>query len=216
MKENILVEAIQDKLDNLDDTLKALIEQLLVDYEKKTLRIEKVIEQSDRQQFELIKLNEKLEIASQTDKLTSLFSRLKCEEMLIDFIHTQSAFSMMIIDVDNFKSMNEKFDILIANKFLVQLSKLIQKVVRSQSALGRWSGDSFIVFNKDLSSDAMIELAEEVCDSVENYFFDTIGKATVSIGVSSIHKNTSLIDAVKSFETALKRAKQSGKNQVSI
>ncbi len=223
MKQNSLIESIKARINSLDDELKALVVKLILDYEKKSLRIDKVIEQSDKQQFELLKLNEKLEESyktlervSQTDKLTSLFNRLKCEEILIDLIHHQSSFSLMIIDVDNFKSMNEKFDILTANKFLVQLSKLIQKNIQPNSVLGRWSGDSFIVLNEKLASDAMIEIAEEICDRVENYFFDSVGKATVSIGVCSVQKNKSLMDVVQSFDMALRRAKMNGKNQVSI
>ena len=215
-KTNNLIESINNKLTNTDTELRNLIEELLLDYEKKNLRMDKIIELSDKQQFELVKLNEKLKTISETDKLTSLFSRLKCEEILIDFINTQNNFSIMLIDVDNFKNINEKFDILIANRFLIQLSEIIKKNINQRSILGRWSGNTFIVFDEKSTYDGMIETAEEVCDKVENYFFDNIGKATVSIGVSAIQNKTNLIDAVKSFEGALKRAKLSGKNRVSI
>jgi diguanylate cyclase (GGDEF)-like protein len=217
MKESLtLTESIKNRLNDVDLELKTLIEQLLLDYEKKSSRIDKIIEQSDKQQFELVKLNEKLKIASETDHLTSLLSRLKCEEILINFINNQNSFSVMLINIDDFKSINEKFDILVANQFLIQLSKVIKKNINQKSSLGRWTGNTFIVLDKNLTSDEMIEIAEEVCDGVENYFFDKIGKATVSIGVSTIASHSNLIDAVKSFEGALKRAKLGGKNQVSI
>ena len=211
-----LIEQINTKLVNVDGELKDLIEQLIAGYEKKSSRIDKIMAQSDKQQFELVKLNEKLKITSETDKLTSLYNRLKCEEILIDFTENQNNFSIMIIDVDNFKSINEKFDITIANQFLLQLSKIIKRSINSEYALGRWSGDTFILLNKDISTDKMIETAEEICDNVENYFFDDIGKATVSIGVVTIENKSSLTNVVKSFENALKKAKLAGKNQVSI
>ena len=207
---------LEAKIDNLDGDLQSLINKLIKTNEKSAHRLDKIIKQSDAQQLSLIKLNNELKIVSETDKLTSLFNRLKCEEILTSLVTQHKSFKIMIIDVDNFKHLNEKFDILIANKVLVQLSKIIKKSLKQKSILGRWSGDTFMIIDENSTLDEIIDTAEEICDNVEDYFFDDVGQVTVSIGVASIPNKTNLSSIVKAFESALNKAKSNGKNQVSV
>ena len=221
--DSTIINSINEKIENVDVKLKDLIKQLVKDYNKKSLRIDKIIHQSDKQQHDLIKLNEKLDdsykklkIASETDKLTSLKNRLKCEELLTEYIEKHIGFSIMIVDIDNFKVINEKFDLLIANQVLVAMSKILNRTIDNKSIIGRWSGDSFMIIDKTSILDEVIDKAQEVCENVENSFFDDVGKITVSVGVSSSNGISTLKDIVTSFDNALKKAKNNGKNQVSI
>lgn len=219
-----ILQSINDKLGTIEDVeFKAQIEKLMKDYIKKTSRMEKIMSISDKQQMELLKLNEKVEesykklkIASETDSLTSINNRVRCEKVLKENIDANISYSVMIIDTDNFKIINQKHDLIVGNQVLVEMSKLLRRLVGSKSLLGRWSGDTFLVIDSSLSLDDMIEKAQDICDSVEEHFFNDVGKITVSIGVASTQHSKSFELLVSTFEHALIKAKNNGKNQVSI
>ena len=211
-----ITDNIQIKIDNSDEELKVFIQTLLKANNKNESRLELIMKQSDRQQLKLVKLNEDMKVLSETDKLTSLFNRLKSEEILISLIEEKKPFSLLLVDLDNFNLINEKFTLSIADAVLIQISKILRQFKKSTSAIGRWAGDSFLFIDPTLTLDEMLETAEEINEKIESLFFDDIGKVTVSIGVSHSSGNSSLQDIVNKMNRALKKAKDSGKNQVSL
>ena len=212
---NDITEEFQVKIDRLDEDMQSFVKKLIRTSQKSESRLEKIMKQSDSQQLQLMKLTEEMQIISQTDKLTSMFNRLKCESQLNDLADKKAAYSIMILDIDNFKNINEKFNTLIADQVLVQMSKILKRFANN-NFLGRWSGDTFMLINETSTLDEMIEDAEKICDSVENYFFDDVGQVTVSIGVSSVQNHFTMQDVINSFNKSLKKAKVNGKNQVSV
>lgn len=209
-------QSLQTKIDSSDDDLKEFVQTLLKQNKKNERLLERVMKLSDSQQLSLMKLNEKMKILSETDKLTSLYNRSKLEDIFIDLLEKNSPFSIMFLDIDNFSTVNEKFNIHIADKVLVQASKIIKQFSRKTTFLGRWSADSFIYIDQTLSLDEMIEIAEEICEKIEHFFFDDVGQVTLSIGISRTKKDSNMQDIVNSMNTTLKKAKNNGKNQVSL
>lgn len=218
-----IINQVLKRVESFDEESKKLIKSLIDDYTKQNTRLNKILSQSDKQQLELVKLNEQLEesykklkITSETDKLTSLSNRLKIEEILSEYMDTNTAFCALMIDIDDFKFINDKFDLLVSNQILIEFSNLLQRMTSDDTFIGRWAGDTFIVIDTSSTLDDMIDKAEEIVEKVEDHFFTTIGKLTVSIGAASSHNNTTLKEMVVSLENALRRAKKHGKNQVSL
>ena len=207
-----ITENIQKKLDALDNDLKEFVKIVLKTNEK---RLNRIMNQSDNQQLQLMQLNESLKTISETDALTSLPNRLKCESTINDLIEKRTPFSILAIDIDNFKTLNEKFNIAIANQVLVQISKQFKRLTKSSNFLGRWAGDTFVIIEENTSLDQMIENSEEICNKIEDFFFDDVGQVTVSIGVSSRSANSDLNTLINTLTKALNKAKDNGKNQVS-
>ena len=218
-----IITYITDNLNNVDEDLKVNIQKLIKDYSKNLSRMEKIITQSDNQQLELVHMNEKIEaaykklkIASSTDKLTSLFTRSKCEETINYYQEVGIDFNIMIIDIDNFKHINEKYNALIGNQVLQEFSNILKRIVSKTSIISRWSGDTFLVIDSDLTLDETIDKAQNICEKIEDTFFNDIGELTVSIGIASSQKSNTLSGIITAFDKALKNAKDSGRNQVSI
>ncbi|MFT5659585.1 MAG: diguanylate cyclase (GGDEF)-like protein [Sulfurimonas sp.] len=211
-----ITENIQKKLDALDNDVKEFVKILLKTNEKNEKRLNHIMSQSDNQQLQLMQLNENLKTISETDALTSLPNRLKCESTVNNLIEKRTPFSILAIDIDNFKTLNEKFNIAIANQVLVQISKQFKRLTKSGDFLGRWAGDTFIIIiEENTSLDEMIEKSEEICNKIEEFFFDDVGQVTVSIGVSSRSANSDLNTLINTLSKALNKAKDNGKNQVS-
>lgn len=211
-----IADEVQEKIDNLDEDIKEFINKLIEENAKNESRLERILKQSDAQQLQLAKLNEKVEAVAITDALTSSFNRLKSEEILQELLNEQKIFSIMIVDVDNFRKIGEKHSAAVADQVLVQLAKIVKRFINNNSFFARWSRDSFIVIDEKLSLDDMVERAEEICDAVEEFFFTKVGRVTASIGVSSSNAGSTMQNTVQQLLQTLKRAKVNGKNQVSI
>lgn len=218
-----ITDLVKEKMDSCEPEMQILLEKLIKNYEKKSHRIEKIIKQSDTQQFELLKLNNKLEasyeelkIASETDPLTKLLNRYKCESVLEEYVKNEIQFSAIFISIDNYHEITEKFDIHISNQIIVQIGKIIQRVMPSHCDIGKWSEDIFLTVHKGILLDDMFDNALNLGEVIEEYFFDNVGKVTVSIGVAQSPYKTTLKSIIKSLHNALKKANKQGTNQVSI
>lgn len=207
---------IENKINTLDADMQEYIQKLKKTNEKNENRLNKIMKQSDTQQLKLIELNEKMKTISETDKLTSIYNRSKCEETIKDLLSANTNFSMMLVDIDNFKILNAKFDIFIADKVLIQVSKNLKTFSNNSTFLGRWAGPTFMLIDTNTNLDEEIEVAEEICDKIASYFFDDVGRVTVSIGVSNILGSSDINSAIKTVANSLKKAKSTGENQVCV
>jgi diguanylate cyclase (GGDEF)-like protein len=222
MKEELL-KTVRERIGECSGEFGELLEKLLKDYEKQYSRMKKVIKQSDAQQRDLVNLNEELQrsyekvnIIANSDRLTGVLNRYRCEQLLQELIDDQHNVSAMLIDIDNFHDITERLDLHIANNVIIQLSKLIKRIALPKSQLGRWSDHIFILFSEAYPTDDFVENGVELCDAADEHFFDDVEKVTVSIGIAATQPGSSLKNLVLSLEHALKRAIDGGKNQISV
>lgn len=164
--------------------------------------------------------NKQLEIISITDKLTQTYNRVKLDEILAHqealFKRYQQLFSIIIIDIDFFKRVNDQFGHQAGDKVLVEFSDILKNNIRSTDILGRWGGEEFMLISpKTNSNDAMV-LAEKLRKKIQEYSFSSIGALTASFGVSDRGnvKETTLIEFVSQADQALYMAKDGGRNRV--
>lgn len=168
----------------------------------------------------LKKYNSQLEILSITDKLTQIYNRLKLDEILDQqealYKRYQHVFSVMIIDIDFFKQVNDQFGHQIGDEVLIEFSRILKENIRTTDILGRWGGEEFMLISPKTNLNDVSVLAEKLRELIQNYSFSTIGMLTASFGLSerSDTKNASLIDLVSQADKSLYLAKDQGRNRV--
>ena len=166
-------------------------------------------------------LNKKLAIASITDGLTSLYNRAEIEGRIrSEMEHTQGdasgGLSLIMIDIDNFKRINDVYGHKEGDRVIIALSDVLRKVTSDipSSYTGRWGGEEFMVLLPSSEINEAIELAEKLRMEFEAIFHEAAGHQTVSIGVTHV-RNSEDADALYSrVDKALYMAKANGKNQV--
>jgi polar amino acid transport system substrate-binding protein len=169
--------------------------------------------------YVLRKYNEKLELLSSTDKLTGIANRAKLDEILEQqeqlFQRYEQKFSVMILDIDFFKAVNDGFGHQTGDRVLVEFTSLIQKNIRTTDILGRWGGEEFMIISPKTQLKNTIVLAEKLRGLVENHGFDRIGSLTASFGVAEYNKTVNSIEElIGQADNALYQAKKEGRNRV--
>lgn len=166
----------------------------------------------------VIKQNKMLGMLSQTDPLTGLFNRRVFMERAIALIQEYNRyhhpFTLLLIDVDHFKTINDTYGHNDGDKVLRQMAELIQAQTRDTDVCVRWGGEEFMVIATNTGREEAIALANNLQQSVASHGFDIATKVTISIGVASVMRDDTIESLVKAADTALYRAKEEGRNRV--
>lgn len=167
---------------------------------------------------ELKAINEELERISITDKLNGLFNRYKMDEEMRKAFYLwkryQRPFSLIMIDIDWFKKVNDTYGHQIGDKVLQELGALLKKSLRASDIVSRWGGEEFLVLSLESDEKGAITLAEKIRSEIENYSFAENIKITVSIGVCSAKNHETIDELLVSVDEKMYIAKQSGRNRV--
>lgn len=167
----------------------------------------------------LAKSNKALELLSTTDKLTQVYNRLKLDELIHQELTRSnrygSQFSVILLDVDHFKRVNDAFGHLVGDEILVAIvSVLKNNLARESDYLGRWGGEEFLIILPENELDQAIKLAVKLCNAiVQSYFVKEI-QPTCSFGVTSYQVGDTEDTLLSRVDEALFRAKALGRNRV--
>lgn len=168
------------------------------------------------------KLNQKLESIATIDGLTSVLNRRGLEDASVKMQdickRINLSMAILMIDIDHFKKVNDKYGHLTGDDVLRHLSKEIATVLRSSDVLGRYGGEEFCVFLPNTTESDAVGLAERIRAGVEASPFkngsDAI-KTTVSIGVAdSVSAGYDFKGLVATADSAMYGAKNGGRNRV--
>ncbi len=169
--------------------------------------------------FTLKRYNLKLLELSITDKLTGLYNRQKTDEKLGEEQRKVDRYpdyicSIMIIDVDLFKSVNDRYGHQAGDTVLRLLAHVFKTTLRETDVIGRWGGEEFIAILPHTSIEQTAIVAENLRRTVEASHFDLDQPITISIGIGELKKSLSIHEAIAYIDEALYEAKKSGRNQV--
>lgn len=157
------------------------------------------------------------------DPLTGVGNRIGMQQTLqrdIDTAHRhKQALSVLMIDIDYFKRINDSYGHSVGDLVLVQVAQHIQKQLRSTDALFRYGGEEFLaVLPHTDEQDAML-VAQRLCESIEGLLIKhaehTI-QVTASIGCAALTTQERLQRLLQRSDIALYAAKHSGRNQVQL
>ncbi|XPV67971.1 MAG: diguanylate cyclase [Halarcobacter sp.] len=159
-----------------------------------------------------------IEKISQMDKLTQVYNRIKIDKSLDEemkrFKRNKFIFSILLIDVDHFKLVNDTYGHQVGDKVLIEVSNILKKSCRNIDIVGRWGGEEFLIICQNTHIEGAMQLAQKIKDKIENFEFDTIKHLTVSIGLSQVNETDSIETFIKRVDNNLYSAKKHGRNKI--
>jgi diguanylate cyclase (GGDEF)-like protein len=155
-----------------------------------------------------------MEHAANNDGLLGIGNRRLLQSELNARVAKNTPFSLLLIDIDFFKAINDIHGHLVGDDTLREICQCMSDNLRPQDTIGRWGGEEFLVIANGAKFDTAVNLAERLRSAVESYAFSTVGRVTISIGVAQFHENTSVSQTFAEADKALYKAKGSGRNQV--
>lgn len=164
-----------------------------------------------------------LEYYSTHDPLTGLHNRRYFNEMIGYEIHRSERhghkFCLLMIDLDNFKDVNDSYGHLDGDRVLNQLGKIVTGTVRKGDIVCRFGGDEFVVLLSETSLSGGCTLAETVREAIQTWPFGTTDRGsfhvTVSVGIVAYPQDGNQIeDLLAGLDLVLYRAKERGRNTV--
>ncbi|MBC8078633.1 MAG: GGDEF domain-containing protein [Chloroflexales bacterium] len=161
-----------------------------------------------------------LRIAASIDYLTGVANRraiVHTLENALDHAHKRRAkVSVILLDIDHFKLINDTFGHNVGDNVLIQVASLLNEHLRASDELGRWGGEEFVIVADATDATEAARLAERLRALVAGHRFEPVGQLTASFGVavSLPHDTTAML--VKRADQALYQAKQLGRNRVEV
>lgn len=180
--------------------------------------IEETNKRLEQKNSEIVKMNKVLERISTYDALTGIYNRRKIEELIATEIafceRYDHDFSVLLLDVDHFKKVNDNFGHDIGDEVLNTISNRIKKDIRETDSCGRWGGEEFLIIARRSNAGKASILAERIRTSIDTLVFKDVSHVTVSIGIASFKETGNKDDLFKTADTRLYKAKNNGRNRV--
>lgn len=156
-----------------------------------------------------------------TDGLTNLCNRKQLDTLLTEEIPRAQRhgrdLSLLMFDIDHFKSVNDTYGHLTGDSVLRNLSSILQKRLRPNDKLGRYGGEEFCAILPETSLSSAAIIADELRTMVGAHPFNAEGKdirVTVSIGVGCLRPDMTMEQLYKAADDKLYQAKRTGRNKV--
>lgn len=163
-------------------------------------------------------LNNQLEQISRYDHLTGLANRYALHERFNEEIETSSQtkqiFSLILLDVDFFKTINDDYGHDVGDEVIKQFASLLMSMVRENDMVGRWGGEEFLILCSQTTKNGAFQLADQLRRQVQSYNFPVNQQITASFGLSEYRHGETIGDTIKRADDALYKAKRNGRNQI--
>ncbi|WP_295893645.1 diguanylate cyclase [uncultured Vibrio sp.] len=167
---------------------------------------------------ELHEKNEQLEVLSITDKLTGCFNRAKLDTVLEElhdrFANGGNEFSVIMIDLDFFKQVNDSYGHATGDYVLKESALVIKETVGDLGVVGRWGGEEFMIVCPNAKQSHAVALAEDVRKSIAEHQFEDVGQRTASFGVSTVAFGDTFETLNSRADEAMYQAKSDGRDRV--
>lgn len=196
--------------------LGALISAFVV---KRTCTAEQVLKRGKAELEKLVQeRTRELHQLANTDELTGIFNRRKFSEVMqMELTRAKrygSLLSVIILDVDHFKAINDTHGHNAGDMVLQKLAQVISSTLRDTDIFARWGGEEFIILAPCGESNQPNVMAERLRSAVENCIFGEVGKVTCSFGVTEFRFGDEQDTMINRADHNLYQAKNSGRNRV--
>ncbi|MCC2955085.1 GGDEF domain-containing protein [Massilia sp. IC2-477] len=168
---------------------------------------------------------------SERDSLTGLLNRKTFDDQLARMLHGADAETLLpgrlerrqhvaeekqwlaVVDVDHFKTVNDRFGHLYGDEVLILVANLLQTSFRSQDRVFRFGGEEFVVLLRSTTLENARKIIDRFRTNVESHVFPQVGQVTVSVGFTSISAADSPVVTLGHADQALYFAKANGRNR---
>jgi diguanylate cyclase (GGDEF)-like protein len=155
------------------------------------------------------------------DDLTGFFNRIHLMDLIESennrSVRTGSVFSLVMMDIDKFKKINDTYGHQTGDQVLRTFAAVIRSILRKTDFCGRYGGEEFLVLLTQTDLQAAKVFAERIRGSVENSFFPDLGpdsRVTVSLGLVEHQMQENIEKTISRADDALYKAKKKGRNRV--
>ncbi len=152
------------------------------------------------------------------DALTNIYNRVKLNEVIDGLIYRANRydlkFSIILLDIDHFKAINDTHGHNVGDKVLIELARLINMSLRESDTFARWGGEEFMIVSESSSRQQASKLASRLRKEVSEHPFHMVGKVTCSFGVTEFKVGDKPSLLFERVDKALYEAKDNGRNQV--
>jgi len=197
----ILSSSFNEMVENLQNTM-ASKNELVVEVEKRT-------EAEKRLQNLII-----------TDELTRINNRRAANQFLHETIERALRYdeklSVIILDIDHFKTVNDNHGHDYGDTVLIELSAILKNSIRTCDMVARIGGEEFLIILPQINKDQAYLVAERVRLSVAEYHFEKLEQLTVSIGVTDFNSTDDFDTLLKRADDGLYSSKETGRNKVTL
>lgn len=196
---------------------KKLIQQALKKKEDAFLELENIYKEIAHKQQVLEEMNRGLEKLSTIDQLTGVYNRHFFENsiqlQLELFMKKRNVFSLVIVDIDFFKKVNDTYGHLVGDAVLARLAILLKEYTMDKGDVIRYGGEEFVLILPHMDQQQSLEFAKDINSKIEQQTFAEVGSITISLGAATVSEKDSVTTLFKRADDALYFAKNNGRNQ---
>ncbi|MGN7414074.1 sensor domain-containing diguanylate cyclase [Paenibacillus sp. SAF-068] len=196
---------------------KTKLQELYQATQEANKELEQLHEEYKVKEQALIKVNDQLETLASTDLLTGLRNRRFFQEKMLEslmlFREQQRYFSLLVVDIDHFKSINDTYGHPIGDLVLGNLAGLLQSLSRSTDVVARYGGEEFVIILPDCEEQQAIGIAERYRSQVASADWGEYN-ITVSIGAATVVEEDTEQSLFQKADKALYASKTGGRNRV--
>ncbi|HZF69326.1 MAG TPA: diguanylate cyclase [Sulfuricurvum sp.] len=172
----------------------------------------------DTYQSQLEIKNRTLSKLSNIDHLTKAHNRRSIERVLSKELNRAKRYekplSIIMIDLDDFKHVNDLYGHNTGDTVLKNTAKIIQGMIRESDYFGRWGGEEFVLIVTETPIEKAAIVAEQIRKAINTHDFSEPSSVTCSIGIAQMRTGDNATEVVAKADSALYQAKNSGKNKV--
>lgn len=214
-----------DDIKKIKNALKVEVEQMRglvhTKQDQEQRQIQLLAGQVQSLQSELEKAREK----TLTDALTGIYNRQALDDELAERITrgqiVSSDFCLLMIDVDDFKEINDNHGHMIGDRVLIAMAQKLRNAIRSEDFLARFGGEEFTILLEGAAFRHALKKGQQICNTIASVRYATSEAQTdnylslsISIGVTAYKKGDTVVDLIGRADQALYQAKHKGKNCV--
>jgi len=153
------------------------------------------------------------------DPLTHIYNRRMFERESKKMLYLANKYrfelSLMVLDIDHFKAVNDTFGHQVGDEVLIEIASRILQSIRKGDLFARYGGEEFVIMMLQ-KSELVFKKAHDINKIISSKEFDTVGKVTISIGVANKKEGESVESLFARADRALYEAKENGRNRVEI
>lgn len=176
------------------------------------------VDKLHKNHLNLLNAKDELEGLYITDRLTGVYNRVKIDE-IIDIELSKKrrydvSFSIILIDIDHFKKINDTYGHIIGDNILKEFASILKSNIRNSDFVGRWGGEEFIVISTYTEKKSAISIAEHLRAKIKGHNFSSVHNISASFGITVSNSKDNIESIIDRADKALYEAKNSGRDRV--
>ncbi len=150
------------------------------------------------------------------DALTGIYNKKYFNKIVKQYCKSKEPLALAVLDIDNFKKVNDTFGHLTGDKVLQEFVSLIQGKLGPADLFARWGGEEFLILFRHATLDEAKEKLEAIHQAIKAYNFTMIGRLTSSFGLTDRKEDDDIYTFIERADKALYHAKRAGKDKIEV